>query len=81
MPFCRLFQIISQQNGGDELLSVSMLLFNYPKKHTKALDDVDCYVQIHFAKANIMFLYKHIDLMMVCCQKNIRNFLIHSMII
>jgi hypothetical protein len=62
-------QIISQQNGGSELLSVSMILFNYPKRHIKTLNDIDCSVKIIFAKANITFLYKHIDQMMVCYEK------------
>jgi hypothetical protein len=69
MFICRLFQIISQQNGDNELLSVFMTLFNYPKTHTKALNDVDYDIKLNFAKANITFLYKHIDQMMVCYQK------------
>lgn len=61
-------QIISQQSGDNELLSISMVLFNYPKRHTKALEDVDCDVKVNFAKANITLLYKHIDQIMVCYQ-------------
>ncbi|CAF1256037.1 unnamed protein product [Rotaria sordida] len=60
----RFRKIISQQSEDNELLSVSMVLFNYPKIHTKALDDVDCSVKINFAKAKILFLYKYVDQIM-----------------
>ncbi|CAF4497379.1 unnamed protein product [Rotaria socialis] len=60
----RFRKIISQQSGDKELFSASMVLFNYPKRYKKTLDDVDSSLKINFAKANIVLLYKHINQIM-----------------
>ncbi|CAF4288618.1 unnamed protein product, partial [Adineta steineri] len=54
-------KIISQQGDDKELLRVDLCLFNYPDEYVKPLDIVDCDVKVQFAKANIVFLFKHID--------------------
>ncbi|CAF3939022.1 unnamed protein product [Rotaria sp. Silwood2] len=54
-------KIISQQGDDKELLRVDLSLFNYPEGYQKAIDVFDCDVKVQFAKANIVFLFKHID--------------------
>ncbi|CAF4272721.1 unnamed protein product, partial [Rotaria sordida] len=54
-------QIISQQGDDKELLRVDLSLFNYPEEYIKGVDVYYCDVQIQFAKATIVFLFKHID--------------------
>ncbi|CAF4656530.1 unnamed protein product [Rotaria sp. Silwood1] len=54
-------QIISQQSDDKELLRVDLSLFNYPEGYVKGIDVYDCDVQVQFAKATIVFLFKHID--------------------
>ncbi|CAF3667368.1 unnamed protein product [Rotaria sp. Silwood1] len=54
-------QIISQQSDGKELLRIDLSLFNYPEGYVKGIDVYDCDVQVQFAKATIVFLFKHID--------------------
>ena len=58
-------KIISQQGDDKELLRVDLSLFNYPDNYKKPLDIVDCDVKVQFAKANIVFLFKHIDAILV----------------
>jgi hypothetical protein len=58
-------KIISQQGDDKELLRVDLSLFNYPDGYKKPLDIVDCDVKVQFAKANIIFLFKHIDAILV----------------
>jgi hypothetical protein len=58
-------QIVSQQGNDKELLRVDLCLFNYPDGYQKPLDVVDCDVNVQFAKANIVFLFKHIDAILV----------------
>ncbi|CAF1245225.1 unnamed protein product [Adineta ricciae] len=57
----RFRKIISQQGTDKDLLRVDLCLFNYPEGYTKPLDVVDCHVKVDFAKANLIFLFKHID--------------------
>jgi hypothetical protein len=59
------FQIVSQQGNDKELLRVDLSLFNYPEEYKKPIDVVDCDVKVQFAKANIVFLFKHIDAILV----------------
>ncbi|CAF1212266.1 unnamed protein product [Rotaria magnacalcarata] len=54
-------KIISQQGDDKELLRVDLSLFNYPSGYDKTLETFDCDVKVQFAKANIVFLFKHID--------------------
>ncbi|CAF1265249.1 unnamed protein product [Rotaria sordida] len=54
-------KIISQQGDDKELLRVDLSLFNYPEGFEKTIDVFDCDVKVQFAKANIVFLFKHID--------------------
>ncbi|UJR10669.1 hypothetical protein I4U23_014864 [Adineta vaga] len=54
-------KIISQQGNDKELLRVDLSLFNYPGNYKKPLDVYDCDVKVQFAKATIVFLFKHID--------------------
>ncbi|UJR35157.1 hypothetical protein I4U23_027926 [Adineta vaga] len=54
-------KIVSQQGNDKDLLRVDLCLFNYPDGYKKPLDTVDCNVDVEFAKANIIFLFKHID--------------------
>lgn len=63
--FFQYFQIISQQNNDKELLRVDLSLFNYPEGFEKSVDIFDCDVKVEFAKATIVFLYKHIDAILV----------------
>jgi len=60
-----LLKIISQQGDDKELLRVDLSLFNYPDGYIKSLNTVDCDVKVQFAKANIVFLFKHIDAILV----------------
>ena len=73
--FTSVLQIISQRGNGNELLCVNFSLFNYPDDYQKSLDTLDCDVKIQFAKANIVFLFKHIDTLLVSNLKNIEQFL------
>jgi hypothetical protein len=59
------FKIISQQGDDKELLRVDLSLFNYPEGYEKPINVVDCDVKVQFAKANIVFLFKHIDALLV----------------
>ncbi|CAF0751812.1 unnamed protein product [Rotaria sordida] len=54
-------KIVSQQGDDKELLRVTVSLFDYPEDYEKPVDVVDCDVKVQFAKANIIFLFKHID--------------------
>ncbi|CAF4511064.1 unnamed protein product [Rotaria sp. Silwood2] len=54
-------KIISQQGDDKELLRVDLSLFTYPGEYQKPIDVFDCDVKVQFAKANIVFLFKHID--------------------
>ncbi|CAF3586652.1 unnamed protein product [Adineta steineri] len=54
-------KIISQQGDDKDLLRVDLSLFNHPVGYEKPLDVYDCDVKVEFAKANIVFLFKHID--------------------
>ncbi len=58
-------KIISQQGNEKELLRIDITLFTYPDGYKKPLDAVDCDVKMQFAKANIIFLFKHIDIILV----------------
>lgn len=53
-------QIVSQQSDESKLLCIDFTLFNYKADFVKPLDAYDCDVFVRFAKANIVFLYKHI---------------------
>ncbi|CAF0945953.1 unnamed protein product [Adineta ricciae] len=53
-------KIISQQGDEKELLRVDLSLFNHPEGVAKPLDYFDCDVKVQFAKATIVFLFKHI---------------------
>ncbi|CAF3584298.1 unnamed protein product [Rotaria socialis] len=59
--FSTFIKIISQQGDNKELLRVDLSLFNYPEGFEKSIDTFDCDVKVQFAKANIIFLFKHID--------------------
>jgi hypothetical protein len=65
IKFNYFFKIVSQQGDDKELLRVDLSLFNYPEGYTKSIDIVDCDVKVQFAKANIVFLFKHIDAILV----------------
>ncbi|CAF0895845.1 unnamed protein product [Rotaria sp. Silwood1] len=54
-------KIISQQGDDKELLRVDLSLCNYPEGYQKPIDVFDCDVKVQFAKATILFLFKHID--------------------
>ncbi|CAF4190264.1 unnamed protein product [Rotaria sp. Silwood2] len=54
-------QIISQQGDSKELLRIDLSLFNYPEGYVKSVNVYDCDIQVQFAKATIVFLFKHID--------------------
>ncbi|CAF3380389.1 unnamed protein product [Rotaria sp. Silwood1] len=58
-------EIVSQQGDQKELLRVTVSLFNYPDEYEKPVDVVDCDVKVQFAKANIIFLFKHIDAILI----------------
>ncbi|CAF4925776.1 unnamed protein product, partial [Rotaria sp. Silwood1] len=58
-------KIVSQQGDQKELLRVTVSLFNYPDEYEKPVDVVDCDVKVQFAKANIIFLFKHIDAILI----------------
>ncbi|CAF4037810.1 unnamed protein product [Adineta steineri] len=58
-------KIISQQGDDKDLLRVDLSLFNHPVGYEKPLDVYDCDVKVEFAKANIVFLFKHIDALLV----------------
>ena len=60
------FQIISQQTTDQELLSVSVILYNHSKEHVKSLNDVDFDLKIRSGKVNIVLMYKHINQLLVC---------------
>jgi len=60
----RFRKIISQQGDGQDLLQVDLSLFNHPSNYSKPIDVYDCDIQVKFAKANIVFLYKHIGAML-----------------
>ncbi|CAF4149952.1 unnamed protein product, partial [Adineta steineri] len=57
-------KIISQQGDDKDLLRVDLSLFNYPVEYKKPTDVYDCDVKVQFAKANIIFLFKHIDVLL-----------------
>ncbi|CAF1542330.1 unnamed protein product [Adineta steineri] len=57
-------KIVSQQGDDKDLLRVDLSLFNYPVEYKKSLDIYDCDVKVEFAKANIVFLFKHIDVLL-----------------
>ena len=59
------FKIISQKGDDKDLLRVGLSLFNYPEGYEKPIDVFDCDVKVEFAKANIVFLFKHIDALLV----------------
>jgi len=40
-------------------------LYNYAADYIKPIDVYDCDVKVDFAKANIVFLFKHIDALLV----------------
>ncbi len=65
------FKIISQQGDDKELLRVDLSLYNYPDGYKKPIDVCDCDVNVQFAKANIVFLFKHIDAILV--KTNLKN--------
>lgn len=44
---------------------MDVCLFEYPDGYEKPLNVVDCDVKVQFAKANIIFLFKHIDAILV----------------
>ncbi|CAF2933999.1 unnamed protein product [Rotaria sp. Silwood2] len=58
-------KIVSQHGDHKELLRVTVSLFNYPEEYEKPVDVVDCDVKVQFAKANIIFLFKHIDAILI----------------
>lgn len=58
-------KIISQQGNEKELLRVDLALFNHPEGVAKPLDFFDCDVKVQFAKATIVFLFKHIGALLV----------------
>ncbi|CAF4274926.1 unnamed protein product, partial [Adineta steineri] len=57
-------KIVSQQGDDKDLLRVDLSLFNHPVEYKKPLDIYDCDVKVEFAKANIVFLFKHIDVLL-----------------
>ena len=63
--FVVFLKIISQKGDGKELLSVDLSLFTYPENYEKPIDVYDCDVKVEFAKANIVFLFKHIGALLV----------------
>jgi hypothetical protein len=63
-PKARFHNIISQQTNDKQLLHLNFSLINYPKKYEKTLDDIDCDVRLQLIKINIIFLYKHMDLIL-----------------
>ncbi|CAF3978777.1 unnamed protein product [Adineta steineri] len=63
-PKARFHKIISQQGNEKQLLRMNLSLYNYPKKYQMTLDDVDCDLKLQLTKLNIIFLYKHIDLVL-----------------
>ncbi|CAF1279009.1 unnamed protein product [Rotaria magnacalcarata] len=58
-------KIVSQQTDYKELLRVTVSLFDYDDDYRKPIDVVDCDVTVKFAKANIIFLFKHIDALLI----------------
>ena len=46
-------------------MNVDLSLFTYPDKYEKPVDVYDCDVKVEFAKANIVFLMKHINALLV----------------
>ena len=67
------FKIISQQGDEKELLRVDLSLFNHPEGVAKPLDFFDCDVKVQFAKATIVFLFKHIGALLVQTLFDFRN--------
>ncbi|CAF4508473.1 unnamed protein product, partial [Rotaria socialis] len=58
-------KIVSQQTDYKKLLRVTVSLFGYDDDYQKPIDVVDCDVKVKFAKANIIFLFKHIDAILI----------------
>ncbi|CAF1260195.1 unnamed protein product [Adineta steineri] len=54
-------KIISQQGDDKELLRVDLYLFNHPVGYKRPINVYDCAVEVEFAKANIVILFKHIN--------------------
>ncbi|CAF1242324.1 unnamed protein product [Didymodactylos carnosus] len=63
-PHAKYKKIISQQGDADELLRIDLILHNLSNDQKKDLNAVDCNVEVKFAKANIVFLFKHIDVLL-----------------
>ncbi|CAF4370667.1 unnamed protein product, partial [Adineta steineri] len=63
-PKARCHKIISQQGNEKQLLRMNLSLYNYPKKYQMTLVDVDCDLKLQLTKLNIIFLYKHVDLVL-----------------
>ncbi|CAF4303144.1 unnamed protein product, partial [Rotaria sordida] len=56
--------IISKQNKSNKLFSFDLLLFNYSNKLIKLSKTKDSYLKGQLEKLNIIFLYKHFDLIL-----------------
>jgi hypothetical protein len=56
--------IISKENKSNDLIQFDFLLFNYPKNFKKKPKDQKSFIKGYLQKLNIIFLYKHIDLIL-----------------
>jgi hypothetical protein len=72
--YFHILKIISQKGDDKDLLRVDLSLFTYAETYTKPVEVYDCDVKVVFAKANIVFLFKHIDALLV---NNLFIFLIY----
>jgi hypothetical protein len=61
----RTLQIICQQDNNNDLFRVDLNLFNYSPNELKSIDMYDCDVHVDLAKMNVVFLYKHVDGLLV----------------
>jgi hypothetical protein len=60
----RYHRIIAPEDHEKPILFVDFSRFNHSEIHEKTLDEVDYDIKIQFAKMNIVFLYKYVDLIM-----------------
>ncbi|CAF4305544.1 unnamed protein product, partial [Rotaria sordida] len=56
--------IIFKENKSNNLFSFDLSLFNYSNKLIKSLKTKDSYLKGQLEKLNIIFLYKHLDLIL-----------------